>query len=579
MAAVGALRVASLLVLGACAVGDGPAPSGSVHASGSTHAGTGGGARDATTTSASTGGGSDPVGGGGTSAASTSSDSSGVRGDGGAAPKPVCAVTEGFLDARARCEPTPQPWGADAPLVEKWRIRPNLGLLSEPLVANLTDDNSDGRIDLCDTPDVLVRYAVPADAWEYSFAVFSGADGALLADVGHLNQLSHVRPAIADLDADGVPEILAAMRSGHVVALRPDGDIVWEGTAEVFDPGFYEEGATEGNQAGANYVAASAIAVHDLEGDGSPEILVGLSVLDARGNLRFQDPTHGSDIPPAFGMVAVRPTAADLDGDGILEVLFGHVTYSAWGEELWRLPIIPGYAHPADFDGDGVPEVLVASEEGLTLVAPDGSILWGPLRPPDEAEPPRSWCWVHPVAVADMDGDGVPEALVNTCDRTMVMQIGIDGPSVIRSQPIPIPTAVGAPQLGSTAFDFRGDRPDWVEYHPGGLRVFEGLGPAWTTRIDHEMGDNRAVPIVADIDNDGSADVVVIEADAEWIVAYEDPQRRPSPARRIWNQWNYWVNHVREDATIPAEVTMPWDSHGTFRVQSRVACEPVDGIR
>jgi hypothetical protein len=454
-----------------------------------------------------------------------------------------------------------------------------MGHLSEPLVANLTDDNGDGRIDLCDTPDVVVRVtrSLP-ERYEYSFSVLSGADGSSVGHVDVNGKLSSVRPAIADLDGDGVPEILAALRSGHVVALRPSGAIVWEGNAEVFDPvGAFGPHPTEEQWARSRYTSSSAIAVHDLEGDGSPEILVGLSVLDDRGHLRFQDPTQGAEFPPVLaGGISVRPTAADLDGDGVLEVLFGHITYSAWGEELWRLPILPGYAHPADFDANGVPEVLVASEEGLTLVGPDGTILWGPTRPPDEAEPPRYWCWVHPVAVSDMDADGRPEAIVNTCDRTMILQITLDGPTVLRSQPIPITTYFGAPQTGSTVFDFRGDRVDWLEHHYNGLRVFAGVGPAWTTKIDHEMGPYPVTPIVADIDNDGSADVVVVEGNSgDWVVAYEDPEHRPSPARRIWNQWNYWVNHVREDATIPAQVAMPWQSHDTFRVQSRIACEPV----
>jgi len=365
-----------------------------------------------------------------------------------------------------------------------------------------------------------------------------------------------------------------------VMALSPGGAVLWEGTAEVFDPvGWYQIDPTPPleNTLRARFVTFSAVSVADIDGDGSPEILVGMSVLDAHGNLRFQDPTQGAE----FGLLAnfgdIRPVAADLDGDGTLEVLFGHVGYRADGSELFRLPITPGWSHVGDFFGDGRLEVLVTSAEGLTLVSSTGERLWGPVRPPDDQPPSVPFGWLRPAAIVDVDVDGLPEALVNTSERRMVLRIDTSGPIVLRSEPIP-PYGWPLPsETGSTAFDFRGAGPDWLAYHPLGLTLFDGMGPTPLDELMETATNAPAFPVVADIDNDGSADVLLRRSYSGYsapvdIVAYEDVQRRPSPARRIWNQWNYVAGAFREDAKIAPAA--PPSSKTTFRVQSRLACRP-----
>ena len=321
----------------------------------------------------------------------------------------------------------------------------------------------------------------------------------------------------------------------------------------------------------------SAVAVHDLDADGSPEILVGLTVLDANGSLLFRDPTQANEFgaDPTIFYLWIRPVAADLDGDGTLEVLFGYVTYDADGTERWRLDTTPGFAHPADFDGDGLPEILFTNSLGLWLLTAEGEVIWGPTMPPDEAEPPRFGCWVHPAAIVDVDGDGLPEALINTCDKRFVARIELSGPTILVSEEVAITTAFGAPENGSTAFDFRGHGPDWLAHDHKDLTLYEGMGPGVFKRISGDYIQDVGIPIVVDVDNDGSADVVVVDMNWNRLRVYEDAQKRHSPARRIWNQWNYWGSNVREDATIPAAVTMPWHSHGTFRTQLRRTCAGV----
>jgi hypothetical protein len=506
----------------------------------------------------------------------------GGAGGGPAEPPKVCTVRAGELDALPWCGKPSAP-GDGVALVEKWHYHATdpvfVEILNAPLVANLNDDNGDGAINLCDTPDVLVQIGHGTEGSDIRLVVLSGEDGSVQWTIAP-GGLTVASPAIADLDSDGVPEILVTNSAGHVMALSPSGAVLWEGTAEVFDPvGWYQIDPPPPleNTLRARFVTYSALSVADLEGDGSPEILVGMSVLDAHGKLRFQDSTQGAEFGLLTNFAPIRPVAADLDGDGTMEVLFGHAGYRADGSELFRLPITPGWSHVGDFFGDGRSEVLVTSAEGLTLVSSTGKPLWGPVRPPDDAPPSVPFGWLHPAAIVDIDGDGLPEALVNTNDRRMVLRIGISGPVVLRSEPIPLDGWNLPNESGSTAFDFRGAGPDWLAYHARGLTLFDGMGPTPLDELIVTAVDGPDFPVVADIDDDGSADVLVRKSYGGYsppvdIVVYEDVQHRPSPARRLWNQWNYVAGAFREDAKLaPAAPPGP---KTTFRVQSRLACRP-----
>jgi hypothetical protein len=88
-------------------------------------------------------------------------------------------------------------------------------------------------------------------------------------------------------------------------------------------------------------------------------------------------------------------------------------------------------------------------------------------------------------------------------------------------------------------------------------------------------------PVVADIDNDGSAEIVVVSNGGEAPVrVFHDSQDRWVPARRIWNQHAYHVTNVREDGTLPAVQPPSWQQLNTFRTQAQIAttggtCKPV----
>ena len=75
-------------------------------------------------------------------------------------------------------------------------------------------------------------------------------------------------------------------------------------------------------------------------------------------------------------------------------------------------------------------------------------------------------------------------------------------------------------------------------------------------------------PVVADIDNDGAAEFLVVAESPPILRAFRDKHDRWMPARRIWNQAAYHVTNIEENGTIPVHEEPYWKTHNTFRVQA-----------
>ncbi len=81
---------------------------------------------------------------------------------------------------------------------------------------------------------------------------------------------------------------------------------------------------------------------------------------------------------------------------------------------------------------------------------------------------------------------------------------------------------------------------------------------------------------VAVIDNDGSAEIVVVsneyleEPPSPTVQVIRDKMDRWIQARRIWNQHTYHVTNVREDGTIPQFEPPAWKRLNTFRTNAQI---------
>ncbi len=425
-----------------------------------------------------------------------------------------------------------------------------------PLVINLTDDNGNGEIDVCDTPDVILHVGTAAG----KIHILDGATGAEHFQLpGNFDP--NTTPAVGDIDDDGLPEIVASAGlpfAATMVAFEHDGTPKWTSTAPF------------------SAMAGSAIGIANLDNDGAAEVYVaGVVVRGDTGEAIFT-------APPQAGLLAgtlTAPTAADLDGDGTLEFIRGQDAYHPDGTVYYDDDMVaPGFPQIANLDDDEDPEVLIISTEGITVLEHDGTTKYANERPSGD---PNGFSWFRPATVHDFDGDGISEYAVSSAshyaayhrDATVMWIANVQDPSGVAA---------------GTAFDFLGDGTAEAmfadEYH---LFAFDVDGSAVMT-VDRSSGTLIEYPIVADVDNDGAAEVLVVsnrnfegEQLTPTLQVIKDSQDRWIQARRIWNQHTYHVTNVNEDGTIPDFEPPHWKLLNTFRTNAQIeggtVCVPPAG--
>ncbi|MDB4944512.1 MAG: Hemolysin-related protein Vcp [Labilithrix sp.] len=436
-----------------------------------------------------------------------------------------------------------------------------VGSLSTPLVANLTDDNGDGKINLCDVPDVIV--AIGGNPGK--IVMLSGDKGQLEATFDG-DILGWVNPALGDLDGDGIPEIVATDTQSHIVAYDNKGHKKWTSPE-----------AMNQNGNGGMAQGCHAMAIYDLDGDGKAEILASYDVFSSTGQRLFG---HTSTAP----RWCQTTTAADLDGDGKLEVIFGNAAYHHDGTKYWDIGGPAAQPQVANLDADPEPEIFLAREDGLLVLEHNGVVKFGPVKPIAGAD--SQACWTKPAAIHDFDGDGIADISASTCNGYGVYNVTPTG-LALKWQNSQVQDGSGS--ASNTAFDFLGRGIAQAIYgDEHSLWVFDGktgaVAPGFPTA--RTSATIIEYPVVADVDNDGSADIVVVSfafspGDAAYkntVEVLQDAQKRWIPTRRIWNQHAYHVTNVREDGTIPRVMKKSWQNLNTFRTNTQVSgggdCKP-----
>lgn len=315
-----------------------------------------------------------------------------------------------------------------------------------------------------------------------------------------------VTPAIAELDGVGPPEIVAAAADGGLVAFAFDaaaGRFVrrWHST---------EPDGSE-SLLGSDTCLWGGVSVHDLDDDGSPEILFHGGVHDADGVHRASWPYQHL----TWGNPAV---AADVDLDGRPEIVeaYGTWEYAAGvltADAEWVGPGgTNGFVAVADFgdfagaagDAPGRAEVVVAGNGEVRLQTVAGAVVWQRA----------GFRTGGPPTVADFDGDGRPEIGVAFGDEYVVFDldcagapIGCAADGVLWRSPS---QDLSSARTGSSVFDFNGDgRAEVVYGDECFLRVYDGP----TGEVVFSQGRFSSTwhenAIVADVDGDFSAEIVL----------------------------------------------------------------------
>lgn len=435
-------------------------------------------------------------------------------------------------------------------------------IMMAPIVMQLDDDNCDGEVDERDIPEIIFAtfdngaYTNNGTLWAISVH-----DGQVFEKWSYKPTVDPIHPglSIAAGNFDGQPgnEIVVCTTTGKLRAVSASGTELW------IDAGG----------------GCGMPSVGDLDGDGKPEIV------DRSRIVNGADGTLKATLSPANASYAVL---SDMDGDGLLDVVSPTGIWGADGAQKATSGQTASYIAIGDFDKDGVPEVAGidyathqlnvwhydAAEANHTKVLRSGIDINGTnpnVCPAGSAGYTKGG---GPPTIADFNGDGTPDVAVAGGIGYAV----IDGTKILDSSVAPNETNLwlkathdcSSAATGSSVFDFEGDGLAEVvysdEYY---LRVYRGTDGAELFRTCNTTGTLVEYPLVADVDADGQADLVVISNAYAYSCPDDASKQRGVRVfsamggqwvrtRRVWNQHAYHVTNVEEDGTIPAVEQPNW---------------------
>lgn len=469
--------------------------------------------------------------------------------DGGSPPADACPsdVPPGFaVPTDPTCVTEPEV-GVFTPVIEwtkdTWTVAAgSRSSVTTPIVVQLTDDDLDGDIDVDDTPDIAY---VTYETGMLRAMSGDGSKEVLSVPVPGFNRQTGI--SAADIDGDGIVEILGIDDGKHVIAFEHDGAIKWTSVA------LGGHVATHDNTP----------AISDMDGDGVPEIIAGRAILDAQGNLLAAG-AHGVGSRGSAGALSF---AVDVDDDGQQEVVVGDALYRLDGSAVWHNGQGDGFPAVADFELDGVPEIVVVSPSGVRLQSSvDGSVLWSVPVPGGQGGPPT---------VADYDGDGLPEVGIAGANHYSVFEG--DG-NVLWTNPT---QDLSSGITGSAVFDFEGDGVSDVVYaDETTLWVYAGHdGSVKLDLSEHSSGTRLEYPVIADVDGDGEVEIAFVnesyQSNYRGLTVVGDANHSWRPGRKIWNQHAYHITNIGDDGRVPAAAQQSWKTYNNFRSG---AAAPNDGL-
>lgn len=417
------------------------------------------------------------------------------------------------------------------PVADPWRVRvlwdwipPSGAGGSEVTVAWLGDASAPAV--LAGTPDgkmVALDGATGTERWwEEGFGITSAAAAVRDATDGELRIV---------VDHDGATASLAALDEGGdrlwtgasphgaglVVVADPDRD----GQAEALvDYAFLDLATGVPDWQTARSVGAAIVADADL--DGTPSVFSRCREQDAFTGAIVRE--FDKDCSGGSSWAA----SLQADGDEEAEILWtyaGFALYEHDGAPLWSLPlggVSWGAPCAGDLDGDGASEVAAPGDDVVVAVELDGTILWSmPTEQPSRG---------HGCAAFDLDADGAMEVLVSESEAFVI-------------------------------YDGR----------TGAVRFRDGR-----RSTDFDV----SYPVVADIDVDGHAEIIVSGAlDGTALRAYAHDGEGWAPAGPTWGLYDYAVTNIAGDGTIPRVPEPSWLHYNLMRARPVADDIPLADLR
>ena len=373
--------------------------------------------------------------------------------------------------------------------------------------------------------------------------------------------------AVGNLDADAELEIVFMTKERQLVVIEHEGTEKW--TADV------SGGEKQGYPALAN-----------LDADSDAEVVIGGKWFDNDGTLMQDKGWIGCNGEWCITAVA------DFNDDGQLDIVGGNKVYESDGTLVWENIAAPdGFVAVADMTLDGKPDVVSISRgNARVLNGVDGAVVFGPVAIPGGGVGGAP-------TVADFDGDGRPEFAAAGRGNYAVYDLDCAGD--------PVPTSLcstgrndgilwsiavqdlSSSVTGSSVFDFEGDGKAEVVYNDEcHLYILSGEDGSELLKMENSSRTAAEYPLIVDVDADGNSEFVVPANDDQIIrdncdtgthglLAFGDTNDKWVRTRQVWNQHSYHVTNVEASGTIPAQENDSWSGNGLNNYRQNVQGEGV----
>src|SRR5436305_486764 len=327
--------------------------------------------------------------------------------------------------------------------------------------------------------------------------------------VQHLwaKQVGHVRTVcFGDLDNSAQQEIVLGTHEGRVYVLNVMGEELW------------------------SYVLSDqeriwTVQVSDIDSDGTAEIIIGsangcgYALSNTGEDVKWQVCSEDKEW---ITSITIMEPAQDRLFEMVIGVKGKEGKVRIFNEQLslsaepLKTPQGVRVATAADIDGDGVIEVIAGTDDyGVYAYKRDGKQLWTK----------KTFDRVRGLSVGDIDNDDRPEIIVGSEDRNVYVFDGAGHQKWLYYTPHRV--------LDVTTVDVNkdGNVEVLIGNGDGSIYVLSGEGDLlWEHRVDDRVRVVRA----SDLDQDGNIEIVIASEDTVYFLRVLDQQRISRLIEQCW---------------------------------------------